>query len=230
MAGGRYVFKLFDNDVSRAVVNNILVGKSYPKIEFLEGVDVIVDAGANIGAAAIYFSVLYPQARVLAFEPAPENYALLVENTAPFPRVETFPYGLFDDDGEAPLYSGEQDSSTSSIGQSSLNTGDSTMVPLTAAGPFLDALGVGPIDILKLDTEGCEVPILRSLETRIADAKAVYVEYHSDEDRRVIDGLLSRHHVLSRAEAIEPHRGELCYVARRAFPSEHALNQYRIVR
>lgn len=230
MAGGNYAFKLFDNDVCRAVVNNIFVGKSYPKIEFLTDVGVIADVGANIGAAAIYFAVLYPEARVLAFEPAPENYALLVENTASFARVETFPFALFDADGEAPLYAGGHDPSTSSIGRSRLNTADSTPVTLKAAGPFLDALGAAGIDILKLDTEGCEVPILRSLGPRIAGIKAVYVEYHSDEDRRAIDDMLSRDHVLSRADAIEPHRGELCYVARRAFPSEDARDLYRITR
>jgi FkbM family methyltransferase len=41
----------------------------------------IVDAGANIGAATIYFSFLFPAAHIIALEPAPENFALLQCNT-----------------------------------------------------------------------------------------------------------------------------------------------------
>ena len=50
MAGGNHAFKHFDNDVCRAVINNIVVGKSYPKVEFVADVRTIVDAGANIMA------------------------------------------------------------------------------------------------------------------------------------------------------------------------------------
>ena len=228
MAGGNHAFKLFDNDVCRAVINNIFVGKSYPKVEFVADVGTIVDVGANIGAASIYFAVLYPNARVHAFEPAPGNFALLAENTAPFENITAHEVGLFDADKEAPLFEGEYDPSTNSIGDSGLNTQRSRMVQLKDAKPFLHGLHVDDIDILKLDTEGCEMPILRSLAEMIPAIKVIYVEYHDDEDRRVIDDLLSRDHILSSADAIEPHRGELCYVARRAFPSESAMNQYRI--
>lgn len=41
----------------------------------------IVDAGANIGASALYFSAHFPGAVVVAIEPEPRNYQLLVENT-----------------------------------------------------------------------------------------------------------------------------------------------------
>src|SRR5579863_2728165 len=37
------------------------------------GPSVIVDAGANIGITSIYFSSLYPRARVIAIEPEPSN-------------------------------------------------------------------------------------------------------------------------------------------------------------
>jgi FkbM family methyltransferase len=228
MAGGNHAFKRFDTDVCRAVTNNIFVGKSYPKVEFVDDVGTIIDVGANIGAASIYFAGLYPDARVHAFEPGPESFALLAENTAPFGNISVHEVGLFDNDKDAALFEGEYDPSTNSIGDSGLNSGRSRMVKLKDAKPFLHGLDVDGIDILKLDAEGCEVPILRALAEMISAIKVIYVEYHNDEDRRVIDDLLSRDHILSSADAIEPHRGELCYVARRAFPSESAMNQYSI--
>jgi FkbM family methyltransferase len=223
-----YAFKHLDNDVCRAVINNIVIGKSYPKVELVADVRTIVDAGGNIGVPSVYFAALYPDARIHAFEPAPENFAMLAENTKPFENIATHEVGLFEADKEAPLYEGELDPLTNSVGDSGLNTGRSRMVNLRAAKPFLHGFEVDRIDILKLDTEGCEVPILRSLEDMLSAIKVVYVECHDDEDRRVIDNLLSRHHILSSADAIEPHCGELCYVVRRAFPSESAMNQYRI--
>jgi len=45
----------------------------------------IVDAAANIGAGAVYFALKYPQARLVAIEPEPGNYELLVANTRELP-------------------------------------------------------------------------------------------------------------------------------------------------
>ena len=42
----------------------------------------IIDAGANIGASSIYFSYSFPQARVVAIEPAASNFELLTANSA----------------------------------------------------------------------------------------------------------------------------------------------------
>lgn len=41
----------------------------------------IVDAGANIGAAAVFFSMHFPLARIVAIEPDKENFLLLARNT-----------------------------------------------------------------------------------------------------------------------------------------------------
>lgn len=42
----------------------------------------ILDAGANIGASIVYFSLAYPQAHILALEPAKNNFELLRLNAA----------------------------------------------------------------------------------------------------------------------------------------------------
>ena len=40
----------------------------------------ILDCGANIGASVLWFAARYPEAHVLAVEPAPDNFALLQMN------------------------------------------------------------------------------------------------------------------------------------------------------
>lgn len=47
----------------------------------------IVDGGANIGSASIFFGLRYPSAMIVAFEPEPHNYALLTRNVAPYRAV-----------------------------------------------------------------------------------------------------------------------------------------------
>jgi FkbM family methyltransferase len=41
----------------------------------------IVDCGANIGASVLWFNARYPEAHIVAVEPAPDNFALLRTNT-----------------------------------------------------------------------------------------------------------------------------------------------------
>ena len=43
----------------------------------------IIDCGANVGLASIWFAQQFPEARICAVEPDEQNFALLTENTAP---------------------------------------------------------------------------------------------------------------------------------------------------
>jgi len=58
----------------------------------------IIDAGANIGASAVYFHTLYPQARVVCIEPERSNCTLLRLNTDGLP-VAVFEGGISGSDG-----------------------------------------------------------------------------------------------------------------------------------
>src|SRR5262245_18478234 len=108
-------FALFDTKLSKAVCSEIFEGKTYPQIRFKEPVRTIVDMGANVGAAAVYFAMTYPGASVFAFEPAPSSYALLAANTADLPQIKSFDVGLFDRDRQADLYCGLDDAAQNSI-------------------------------------------------------------------------------------------------------------------
>ena len=53
----------------------------------------IIDAGGYLGTAAIAFSEAYPDATVVTIEPSPENFALLVQNTAAYPNIRAAQQG-----------------------------------------------------------------------------------------------------------------------------------------
>jgi FkbM family methyltransferase len=53
----------------------------YERIAAAGKAPLILDAGANIGASAVYFAQLFPRAHVVALEPARNNFELLQANT-----------------------------------------------------------------------------------------------------------------------------------------------------
>lgn len=226
---GSRPFWLFSNPLSQHITRDILTGKTYPQIMKNTGrVRTIVDIGANIGAASVYFAGLYPQARMLAFEPAPDCFALLLQNTAGLTGIEAERMALFDHDGQAPLLTGAQDSVTNSFGASVETSQETREVPLREAATVMRAKGVEHIDILKIDTEGCEVPILRSLQDWLPRIATLYVEFHSAEDRLTLDALLTPSHILCIAKIPMPHRGELVYLRRDLVVTDPRQERQRI--
>ncbi len=214
----RFPFRFRDNNLCISVNKRILEGQCYPLFPFVSDVACIVDIGANIGAATFYFRMHFPDAAIFAFEPSSEAFALLCENTSPFDGITAVNCALFDADRTLVLHGGLEDSVTSSVAQHGLSGGTSEEIPARDAEMKFREVGIGRIDILKLDTEGCERPILTSIAGRVPGIKVVYVEFHSAEDRLWIDGFLSPTHVLCRAVIDHPHRGEVAYVEKTCLP------------
>jgi hypothetical protein len=66
----------------------IFVDNEYDTPFLPDDARVIVDLGANVGYAAVYFGLKYPQAKILAVEPDEENCLALAANVSRLgPRV-----------------------------------------------------------------------------------------------------------------------------------------------
>jgi FkbM family methyltransferase len=221
--------RCFATPLSRSLFAAIVGGKTYPRVPFVRDVRTILDVGANVGAASVYFALCYPDAAIHALEPAREPFALLAHNAGHFPNVRVHNVGLFREDRRAPLFLGETDSVTASVGASEFNGAEAETIDLRGADAWLAEQRIDAVDVLKLDTEGCEVAILEAMGAALAATKVIYVEYHSEEDRLRIDALLHPSHILVAGQVIHLHRGEFTYVARAAFPSAAACDERKIV-
>jgi FkbM family methyltransferase len=217
---GTIPFHLFKTDACFQIANDIFAGITYPIVPLVSGVATVVDVGANIGAASVYFAMAYPDAQVYALEPGSSPLSLLRQNVMSLPNVKVFPFGLHSSEKTLTLFHGKSDSVESSLSSSSRTGSTNEQIRLMGAYQFLSERGIDKIDVLKIDTEGCEVPILRSLETYLPEVKVLYVEYHSERDRRLIDGILTETHVLWRGHATLAYRGEFCYLKRGLVPGE----------
>lgn len=204
----------FHYPASRGHILGIFEGRTYPIVNDIGPVLTIVDIGANVGAASVMLAAHYPEADVHAFEPGPETVALLARNAAPFPRVHVHAHGLGRKAELLRLYRSRWDPMSASVLASVQNTADYDVVEIRQAGPAISACGITTIDVLKIDTEGCEVPVLTELSAVIPATKVIYLEFHSEHDRLRIDERLSSTHVLAFASVRHPHRGDVCYVGR----------------
>jgi FkbM family methyltransferase len=222
-------FQCVDNCLSRVTCQAILDGKSYPRIPFVRDVRVVMDVGANVGAATVFFALCYPEATVFAFEPAGLSHHLLAANTSTYDNVHTHNFGLFSSDVETPLYRGKYETGMSSVTRSENTREEGEVVSLRSVGGWLAENSVSQVDVLKVDTEGCEVPILEAMSDLLPQTKVIYLEYHSDDDRKEFDRLLGETHLLAHG-LMMPHLGEVAYVAKDVAASESDLDLRAIKR
>ena len=82
--------------------HGILIQNLYREIVASGLQPLIIDCGANIGASVTWLSAHYPEAHIVAVEPAPENFALLRRNCAGL-DVDLRPAGIGSVDGRAYL-------------------------------------------------------------------------------------------------------------------------------
>ncbi len=214
----------------RPFVESILSGADYPLV--FPGIfepHTIVDVGAHAGAATVYFKAHYPKARVFAFEPCSESYEHLCANTRELDFVQVRRAALGAKDGQARLFSGQYSSMQRSLVPNAENADDFEWVPVLAARTAIESLDAPACSILKVDTEGCEIEIMESLEDMLQSVDVIYLEYHSEADRLAIDQLLAPRFVLYTARADGPHRGTNAYLRREVLEQCNALLETRYV-
>lgn len=131
----------------------------------------ILDCGAHIGISIIYFKQLYPEARVIAFEPDPESFELLKKNTGGMPAVQLEQKAIWTHD-RGVLFHQSGDMSSHIVNDG--NEARSVRIPSTSLRNYL----TGPIDMLKMDIEGAEMDVLEDCKDRLHLVKYLFVEFH----------------------------------------------------
>lgn len=167
----------------------------------------VIDVGANCGAFSVWACHRWPGARVFAFEPMPDSYSFLQHNTAHLEQISTFEWAIGRGDGVRVMYAGTNDCGEASC-HLEIGRADKTK-------PFhvelRDPLTLPQGDILKIDTEGCEIEILEPIICDGWRFDAIVLEYHRIEDRRRIDALL-KDYTLTGASIRNYDRGILKFV------------------
>lgn len=140
---------------------------------------VILDAGANIGLSSIDFANRYPSARILALEPEPDNYALLVRNTRHYPSITAVHAALWNHDGEISVSSPDLKNETS--GNWAFVTHEhhqkGVRVRAVSMASLLEEFGVRTVDLVKMDIEGAEIEVFQAANW-VHRIRALAIELH----------------------------------------------------
>lgn len=130
-----------------------------------------VDLGANVGMFGLWLRSRYPDARITAFEPDPENARVLSRTAAANTRTgiwEVVEAAAGNRDGEISFVTG---GFTNSRVAESGEAG--TSVPLVDVFPYFDGA-----DFLKIDIEGAEWGLVDDPRFTELEARVVAFEYH----------------------------------------------------
>ncbi|WP_157951148.1 FkbM family methyltransferase [Cyanothece sp. BG0011] len=196
-------------------ITNILSGQDYPVLHCHFQPDCIIDIGANIGATALFFTDVYPNADCYCYEPCPSTFTYLQKNTSFLDRIKIFNCGLSNESRELKLYIGNAQCLQNSLYSSVEVTENFEIATIKPASTELKEIMSGKRCVLKIDTEGCEVPILEEIKDYLDNVDIFYLEYHSEEDRRAIDNLVAPQFSLCWSKASMVHRGNLMYLSQR---------------
>ena len=179
-------------------------------LSFLKSASTIVDLGANIGLATLYFAKRYPEANILAVEPEPENFKLLLRNTCPLrPRVQCHRAAVWTHDGEISLRT--KDDSNRPLGAWGVQVTVTSQAgeprtPCFRLASLLDLAGFETVDILKVDVEGAELELFsEGIDDCLSRVQAIIIETH---DRFRSGSELAVRRALAGQYEERPSRGE----------------------
>ncbi|WP_439576678.1 FkbM family methyltransferase [Elioraea sp.] len=143
----------------------------------------VLDVGANAGDYARYVRSLAPEARIVAFEPHPRTFARLLR-AAETHRFEAINVAVSDTAGTASLYDfPDTDGST----QASLDPGvimlHGGMAPVshevtcTTLDAFAEERDIDTIHLLKIDTEGFDLNVLKGARRLLAEGRIGLIHF-----------------------------------------------------
>ncbi|MBA2520799.1 MAG: FkbM family methyltransferase [Chloroflexia bacterium] len=143
----------------------------------------ILDCGSHIGLSVLYFKLLYPNAKVIAFEPNPDVFPILQANILDngLTDVELIHAAVTDQDGTVPFIVNRD-------GVRNWTWGGSVVphawhdparnrierVPAVRLAPYI---GDG-VDLLKLDIEGLETAVLTDAGAALSRVEEIILEFH----------------------------------------------------
>ncbi len=172
-------------DLRRALRHKVLPAVEHlPVLDLLPTMALVVDVGANVGQFALVARHRWPSARIVSFEPLPQAAERLRAVFADDPAFECRPCALTDTSGTRDFHvTGHDDSSSllpvarrqvEEFATDGVGTLQVTTSRLDDALPAAEVPD-GPV-LLKVDTQGTELEVLRGGTELLARASHLIIE------------------------------------------------------
>jgi FkbM family methyltransferase len=125
---------------------------------------VIIDAGANIGAASIYFSKISPEAKIVAVEPDPQNAEICRRNCESVENVTVVEAAIGSTPGRVKLKRQYKDKNSWAV---QTERGEGADIRVVTVDELLAKAGLGgKLFIVKIDIEGFEKDLFKNPSNR----------------------------------------------------------------
>ncbi len=138
---------------------------------------VIVDAGANVGYASLYFAARYPDARIFAIEPEAMNFKQLQKNTVDNAQIVPIHAALWNQDATLAVVDVGEGSWGFRVRAQKEREPGIGVRGITMAS-LMAEYRLDRVDILKLDVEGAEKEIFEDSAAWIDSVGVVVAELH----------------------------------------------------
>ena len=135
----------------------------------------VVDVGANVGLAALFFLERFPVSRLVCVEPEPANFRLLQRNLLGTPAV-ALQAALDATDGTVMLDSSPQGYNAKV--SAAVGTTEATAISMPT---LLQSQGLTWVDLLKIDIEDYEREVFAGPVEWLARVGVLLIEIHSAE-------------------------------------------------
>lgn len=144
--------------------------------------EVIIDAGANIGLAAIFFANMFENAKIVCIEPESSNFEILCKNTEPYDNIYPLKAALWNKNEDISLVD-------PGLGEWGFMTGNAEEYLSRIPNEFekvkgvtldkvLDRYNLKKVDILKIDIEGSEKEVFSDCSLWLDKVDSIIIELH----------------------------------------------------
>jgi len=179
-----FTVEAFNRPSITLLFDEIFICNEYHTPELGTSQPVIIDAGANIGLATLYFKWRFPHSTVYAFEADPHTFTALEKNISNNKLSNAFAFNcaLSNEDKDVSLYveKGEAGSGRTSILEGRNVHGNVLHVPGKRLSSFLEEQKITSVDVIKMDVEGAEWLVVADLVAHnvLPKIKRFIIEYH----------------------------------------------------
>ncbi len=127
---------------------NIFMLREY-NVPLAEPVKTIIDCGANIGLASLYFISEFPNAKIIAIEPEGNNYHLLKRNLKSYKNVTCINKGVWSTSTNLEVINTNHGNHAFMVKESAISSERS--IKAISIGDIINEFQLSEIDILKID-------------------------------------------------------------------------------
>jgi FkbM family methyltransferase len=152
----------------------------------------IIDVGANVGYASIYFAHFFPNARILAVEPEHSNYQTLAENTQNHENIICIHAAIWPQETELTLQNPKAPNWSFHYKESG-NVTDGPVIKTQTLPGLMEKFELKRINLLKIDIEGGEKTLFASGTDWLRYVDCLQIEIHSDEAKKIVFGALAHY-------------------------------------